>query len=47
MNHPHSISVRLRIDFGPRSALGPGKIALLEAIEPERLALARGAPSSA
>ena len=28
-----SIGVRLRIDFGPRSSIGPGKIALLERIE--------------
>ena len=26
-------SIRLRIDFGPKSAVGPGKIALLEQIE--------------
>src|SRR5215813_6411057 len=26
------VQVRLRIDLGPQSALGPGKIALLEAI---------------
>ena len=31
MQPPDPISVRLRVDFGPRSALGPGKIALLEA----------------
>ena len=28
--HP---SIRFRIDFGPKSAVGPGKIALLEEIE--------------
>lgn len=28
-----SLGVRLRIDFGPRSSIGPGKIALLERIE--------------
>jgi len=28
-----SLGVRLRIDFGPRSSIGPGKIALLEGIE--------------
>jgi molybdate transport system regulatory protein len=28
-----SLDVRLRIDFGPRSSIGPGKIALLERIE--------------
>jgi molybdate transport system regulatory protein len=33
MDPPDPISVRLRVDFGPRSALGPGKIALLEAID--------------
>jgi molybdate transport system regulatory protein len=33
MQPPDPISVRLRVDFGPRSALGPGKIALLEAID--------------
>jgi molybdate transport system regulatory protein len=27
------IEVRLRIDFAPRGSIGPGKIALLEAIE--------------
>lgn len=31
--HSISIAVRLRIDFGPRSSIGPGKIALLERIE--------------
>ena len=29
---PPALSVRLRVDFGARAALGPGKIALLEAI---------------
>jgi molybdate transport system regulatory protein len=33
MQAPDPISVRVRVDFGPRSALGPGKIALLEAID--------------
>jgi molybdate transport system regulatory protein len=28
-----SLGVRLRIDFGPHSSIGPGKIALLERIE--------------
>ena len=28
-----SLGVRLRIDFGPRSSIGPGKIGLLERIE--------------
>lgn len=28
-----SLGVRLRIDFGPQSSIGPGKIALLEHIE--------------
>ena len=28
-----TLGVRLRIDFGPRSSIGPGKIALLERIE--------------
>ncbi|SRR5579871_540366 len=28
----HPPQIRLRIDFGPRCSLGPGKIALLEAI---------------
>jgi len=32
MESKHRIEVRLRIDFGPSSALGPGKIALLEEI---------------
>ena len=27
------VSVRFRVDFGPRRALGPGKVALLENIE--------------
>ena len=27
------VSVRFRVDFGPRCALGPGKIALLEGID--------------
>ena len=26
------ISIRIRVDFGPRRALGPGKVALLEGI---------------
>jgi len=30
-NHP--LSVRLRVDFGPASSIGPGKIALLEHID--------------
>jgi molybdate transport system regulatory protein len=33
MKSSDPISVRVRVDLGPRSALGPGKIALLEAIE--------------
>ena len=32
MDSKRRIDVRLRIDFGPSSALGPGKIALLEEI---------------
>ena len=32
MEVPAPISIRLRVDFGSRGALGPGKIALLEAI---------------
>lgn len=31
--HDASLGVRLRIDFGPRSSIGPGKITLLERIE--------------
>jgi molybdate transport system regulatory protein len=31
--HGASLDVRLRIDLGPRSSIGPGKIALLERIE--------------
>lgn len=31
--HGVSLGVRLRIDFGPRSSIGPGKIALLERID--------------
>jgi molybdate transport system regulatory protein len=30
VKHP---SIRFRVDFGPKSAVGPGKIALLEYIE--------------
>lgn len=30
-NHP--LSIRLRVDFGPSSSIGPGKIALLEHID--------------
>jgi molybdate transport system regulatory protein len=33
MSKPRSPTIRLRIDLGPDSALGPGKIALLERIE--------------
>jgi molybdate transport system regulatory protein len=29
----HPLSVRLRVDFGPDSSIGPGKIALLEHID--------------
>ena len=31
--HSHPLSVRLRVDFGPDSSIGPGKIALLEHID--------------
>lgn len=31
-NRPMAISVRVRVDFGPGLAIGPGKIALLEGI---------------
>ena len=31
--HSHPLSVRLRVDFGPDSSVGPGKIALLEHID--------------
>ena len=33
MSKPQTPSIRLRIDLSPDSALGPGKIALLEHIE--------------
>jgi molybdate transport system regulatory protein len=32
MRRPAQLGIRLRIDFGPASSLGPGKIALLEHI---------------
>ena len=31
--HDHPVSVRVRVDFGPASSIGPGKVALLEHIE--------------
>ena len=33
IKHSHPLNVRLRVDFGPESSIGPGKIALLEHID--------------
>ena len=36
MTETTRLDIRLRIDFGSASSLGPGKVALLEHIEQER-----------
>jgi molybdate transport system regulatory protein len=33
MIHPPRLDIRLRIDFGPKASIGPGKVALLERID--------------